>query len=511
MKTDFLVIGSGIAGLNFAIKTAKYGNVTVVTKKETIESNTNYAQGGIACVMSSEDSFQSHLEDTLKAGCGLSDRRMVEILVKNGPKEIDNLTSLGVEFDSKNGKLILTSEGGHTKSRVLHVGDHTGKELERNLALNVKENKDIITLEDHFAIDLISKDKVCYGARVLDVKKKDIVDIYSKVTALATGGIGRVYKITSNPDIATGDGIAMAYRAGARIEDMEFVQFHPTTLNLQGAPHFLITEAMRGEGAILISERGRRFVDEKSTRDVVARAIFNMLKKGQVYLDARHLGSKYLKKRFPTIYDECLKYGIDVTKDPIPVSPAAHYLCGGIKINEYGETNIKNLLAFGECACSGVHGANRLASNSLLESLVFSSLGAEKAKKYVEKSVQEIKQKDLEICNGKELKNLEKELRSLMWENVGIVRNEKNLTYNFIKLKKLEKILDDYFKNGISMESLELRNMALTGKLITKTALIRAESRGAHYREDFPNTDDYWLKHIYFEKGLKGELCYYIR
>ena len=513
MKTDFLVIGSGIAGLNFALKTAQYGRVTIVTKKKIMESNTNLAQGGIAAVTRKDDNFQMHIEDTLRAGCGLSNKKMVEILVENGPEGIQSLISLGVKFDKEKDRLDLTREAGHSVDRILHSGDTTGREIEQALTKSARENKDIEVLENYFAMDVVVKDAKCYGASVLDIKSKEIINIISRVTILATGGVGYVYQNTTNPEIATGDGVAMAFRGGARVEDMEFMQFHPTTLNKSGAPHFLISETFRGEGAILVNKNGERFMEkydameELAQRDIVSRAIFNELRKGSVYLDIRHKGKSFILNRFPMIYQECLKYGIDITKDLIPVSPAAHYICGGIKTNEYGETNIRNLLAFGECACTEVHGANRLASNSLLESVVFTSLGALKAKRLLKNEIKETKpRKEVKFhdMNQKELENFEAELRKAMWQYVGIIRNEKNLNLMLKKLRHMEKRINDLNGNGVNVQFLELKNMATASKLITKAAQIRKESRGTHYREDYPSTDDKnWLKHICLER--KGE------
>jgi len=514
VKTDFLVIGSGIAGLNFALKASRYGRVTIVTKKEIMESNTNLAQGGIAAVTRKDDTFRMHIEDTMKAGCGLSNKKVVKTLVENGPKEIQSLISFGVKFDKGNDELHLTREAGHSKDRILHFGDTTGREIEQALTKSVRENKEIEVLENSFAIDVIVKDAKCYGATVLDVKGKEIVQIFSRGTMLATGGVGYVYQNTTNPEIATGDGIAMGFRAGTRVEDMEFVQFHPTTLNKSGAPHFLISETFRGEGAILVNEKGERFMEkydvmgELAQRDIVSRAIFNELRNGAVYLDMRHEKKSFILNRFPMIRQECLKYGIDITKDLIPVSPAAHYICGGIKTNEYGETSIRNLLAFGECACTQVHGANRLASNSLLESVVFSSLGALKAKRLLKN---EIKAPSLrrgeEFCdmNRQEFENLKTGLRKDMWNYVGIVRNEENLSLMLSKLRQFGKRIIDLKGNGINVPFLELKNMATVGKLIAKAAQIRKESRGTHYREDYSLADDKnWLKHICLERNGKS-------
>jgi len=513
VKTDFLVIGSGIAGLNFALKAAQYGRVTIATKKEIMESNTNLAQGGIAAVTRKDDAFGMHFEDTLKAGCGLSNKEAVKILVEKGPEEIKSLISFGVKFDKEKHGLHLTREAGHSKDRILHSGDTTGREIEQALTKSVRESKNIEVLENCFAIDVIVKDARCYGASVLDVKSKETVQIFSRGTIVATGGIGYVYYNTTNPEIATGDGIAMAFRAGARVEDMEFVQFHPTTLNKPSAPHFLISETSRGEGAILVNENGERFLEkydvmgELAPRDVVSRAIFNELKKGSVYLDMRQKSKSFILNRFPMIHQECLKYGVDITKDLIPVSPAAHYICGGIKTNEYGETNVRNLLAFGECACTEVHGANRLASNSLLESVVFSSLGSLKAKRLLKNEVEALKPRDEEkFCDmdWRELEDQKAELRKAMWDYVGIIRNEENLNLMLRKLRQLETRIDDLSGNGVNVRFLELKNMVLISGLISKAAFVRKESRGTHYREDYPKTDKNWLKHICLERKGKS-------
>jgi len=515
LKTDFLVIGSGIAGLNFALKTAQYGRVTIVTKKEIMESNTNLAQGGIAAVTRKDDTFQMHIEDTLRTGCGLSNKRAVEILVENGPKEIRSLISFGVKFDKEKDELHLTREAGHSRDRILHSGDTTGREIEQALTKSVRENKNIEVLENCFATDLIVKNAKCSGASALDIKNRETVRIFSKGTIVASGGVGYVYQNTTNPEIATGDGIAMAFRGGARVEDMEFVQFHPTTLNKTGAPHFLISETFRGEGAVLVNENGERFMEkydamgELAPRDVVSRAIFNELKKGAVYLDIRHKNKSFILERFPMIHQECLKYGIDITKNLIPVSPAAHYICGGIKTDEYGETSVRNLLAFGECACTEVHGANRLASNSLLESVVFSSLGALQAKRLLKNGIKELKlRKEVKFSdmNRQGLEKLQVGLRKAMWDYVGMVRNEENLNLMLRKLRQLDKRINGLDEDGIDVQFLELKNMALVSKLITKAALVRKESRGTHYREDYPQTDDKnWLKHICLERKGKSE------
>lgn len=506
MKTDFLVVGSGIAGLNFALKVAKYGRVTIVTKKEIMESNTNLAQGGIAAVTQKGDSVQLHIQDTLRVGSGLSNKRIVKLLAEQGPEAIQNLLSFGVNFDKENDELHLTTEGGHSRARVLHSGDTTGKEIEQAMTENVRENKDIEVFEDCLAIDLILKDAECIGAKILDIKNRTICDIFARATVLATGGVGYLYQNTTNPEIATGDGIAMAFRAGAKLEDMEFVQFHPTTLNKVGAPHFLISEALRGEGAILVNSAGNRFMldydsmGELAPRDIIARTTFNQLKTGLVYLDIRHKGKSFILDRFPMIHQECLKYDIDITEDLIPVSPAAHYLCGGIKTNEYGETSVANLLAFGECTCTGVHGANRLASNSLLESVVFSSFGAKKAKNYSKKEIRTAQQQNETVfanIETWELNYLKTELRKTMWEYVGIIRNQEQMDLMLNKLECLNTRLPAIGGKGVNTRFLELKNMITVANLVTTAAHTRKESRGTHYRTDYPSTDDKnWLKHI---------------
>ncbi len=404
IKTDFLVIGSGIGGLSFALKACEAGEVVVVTKKEDTESNTNYAQGGIASVFAKDDSFDLHVEDTLKAGAGLCNPQVVKKVVQAGPRCIEELIRIGVRFTKRRGKeeeLDLGLEGGHSRNRVVHAADLTGKEVENSLLRAVKAKKNVKILEDHIAIDLITQHHIkdyqrkpgekikCWGAYVLDKEKNQVITCLSKITLLATGGAGRVYLHTTNPSIATGDGIAMAYRAGARVANLEFIQFHPTALYHQKGNSFLISEAVRGEGGILRLSSGETFMEkydprrELASRDVVARAIDHELKKSGdrcVYLDITHLDQKFIKLRFPNIYGKCLSVGLDITKDWIPVVPAAHYICGGVVTDMEGKTEIENLYACGEVTCTGMHGANRLASNSLLEAIAFAHFSAESAK-----------------------------------------------------------------------------------------------------------------------------------
>jgi len=503
MKTDFLVIGSGIAGLNFALKAAKYGKVTVITKKDIIESNTNYAQGGIAAVLEKYDSFNNHIKDTIKVGAYLGNKKAIKVMVTNAPKEVKALTDLGIGFDRKKGRLDLTKEGGHSKRRIVHIRDVTGREIEETLVSHVRNNDNIEVYEKHICLDLITKNKKCIGAQVLDVKNNKIKTFFSKVTVLATGGLAEIYKNSSNPKIATGDGIAAAYRAGAKIEDIEFVQFHPTALYKKGYQPFLISETIRGEGAVLVNSKCQRFMTkyhkskELAPRDIMTRAILNELKKGKVYIDVRNHGDNFLKKRFPTIYKRCHKYGIDITKQLIPISPVAHYSCGGIKTNTYGETSIKALFAFGEVACTEVHGANRLPSNSLLESVVFSSRGIKKAKNYMKNKIKTKTVKPIKIIkNMKQTNVLRNKLRKIMWQYVGIIKSTKGSN---IALKKIEKI-DKQLKKikGTNYNLIELRNMVLVSKLITIASLKRKNSIGVFYNKDYPKGNG--KKHIVLVK-----------
>ena len=510
VKTDFLVVGSGIAGLSFAIQASKYGKVTLITKKALMESNTNLAQGGIAAVIGENDSFASHMDDTLTTGCGLSNREAVETLVKNGPRAIKWLISQGVEFDNVRNKLSLGLESGHSRRRIVHKGDYTGREIEEALVDSVRRNS-IDIHENFLALDLIVRDKRSYGVEVLNIKEEKVITFLSKATFLATGGAGQIYAQTSNPFIATGDGIAMAYRAGANLEDMEFVQFHPTTLQSKGEQNFLISEAVRGEGGILRNFYGEAFMGrydkalELAPRDIVSRAVFEELKKGEVYLDLRDKEKDFIVKRFPMIYRECLRRGIDITKVLIPIVPAAHYLCGGIKVDLHGESNIIGLFAFGECAATGVHGANRLASNSLLESVVFGIFGVVRARSYLNRrflsSIPEETPLEFESVNNR-VDAIRKELQDLMWECVGIIRRIDNLKHGISKLRDFEEEIERINKDSLRSSFVELRNMITVAKLVVKAASIRRESRGTHYRVKYPKQDDVnWLKHIVF----KGE------
>jgi L-aspartate oxidase len=508
--TDFLVVGSGIAGLSFSIKAAKLGNVILVTKKQIIESNTNLAQGGIASVIDSEDSYQAHIDDTVRTGCGLSDIQAVDILVKNGPQVINWLIAEGVRFDQDQGTLSLSREGGHSANRIIHSGDYTGNEIERALVSSIKE-LEVEIRENTFALDLIIHKDHCYGAKVLDLLSGTIQYILSKVTILSTGGVGQLYHNTSNPEIATGDGIAMALRAGAKIADMEFIQFHPTTMNLVDAPNFLLSETVRGEGGLLRNVNGVAFMKQYdprgdlAPRDVVSRAVYKELTKGPVFLDITHKGEAFLKNRFPMIYQECLKHGFDLTNDQIPIVPAAHYICGGIKVDHFGESSLLGLFSFGESSCTGVHGANRLASNSLLESAVFSSLAIKAVTKYLKQPIPiETLSLDsnLEVSTEHEkIPELRKKLQQIMWDHVSIMRSETGLSQALKELAQLNTRTTPEVAHTVNTAQAELANMLTLAPLIIRAALIRKESRGTHYMVDYPQRDDSrWLGRIVFEK-----------
>lgn len=518
IKTDILIIGSGIAGLSLALKTADHYEVLLVTKKELMETSTRYAQGGIAAVLDSLDDFQSHIEDTLTAGANLCHKDIVEKIIHDGPRLINELVQLGVKFSlGKNKKYDLGREGGHSKRRVVHAGDMTGNELERALVAQIKKHPRIKILEHTTAIDLITSRKIgddinsnrCLGAYVLD-NLQNIKTIEARTTILATGGAGKVYLYTSNPDIATGDGMAMAYRAGATLANMEFVQFHPTCLYDPGAgPEsertFLISEAVRGEGAILRLKDDTPFMEnthklkDLAPRDIVARAIDSEIKRRGdpcVYLDISHRRAVFIKNRFPNIYSFCKKRGFDMTKKPIPVVPAAHYFSGGIKTDLEGSSSLNNLLAIGECASTGLHGANRLASNSLLEALAMADYASLKIKTDLPKisfSDKEIPEWD----SGSAINNDEAvvitqnwdEIRRLMWNYVGIVRSNKRLARAQKRIQLLQEEIKEYYWNfKLSKDLIELRNLAQIAELIITCALQRKESRGLHYNLDYPDT-----------------------
>lgn len=523
-KTDFLVIGSGIAGLFYALKVSKYGSVAIVTKRDIEESATKYAQGGIASVTSADDSYRLHTQDTLEAGAGLCDQEMVRIIVENGPKMIRELLELGANFSRSPGKeglagFDLGREGGHSKHRIIHASDLTGLEIEKVLINAVKKDKNIQIFENHIAVDIITYSKIssrfqqnneedaASGCYVLDKKSGTIKTFLAPTTLLATGGIGKVYLYTSNPDIATGDGIAMAYRAGAKIANMEFIQFHPTCLYHSEAKSFLISEAVRGEGGVLRLKGGRTFMENYHSmgclapRDIVARAIdFEMKKTGDdfVCLDLTHIPGYRIRERFPNLYEKCLNFGIDMSTTPIPIVPAAHYSCGGIKVDDCGRSSIRGLYAAGEAACSGVHGANRLASNSLLEALVLSNHAAQstiKELKRVKLSFESISPWDVgNAVDSDEMVVVSHnwdEIRRMMWNYVGVVRSDKRLNRAKRRIEILQKEIAEYYWDFVVTNDLvELRNIATVAEIIIKSSIQRKESRGLHYNLDYPYQDD---------------------
>lgn len=503
--TDFLVVGSGLAGLSFALRATELGRVVVITKRGLLDSNSNLAQGGIAAVLGSDDSFESHINDTVRVGNGLCNRKAVELLVRKGPRQIRWLMDLGVEFDRADGNFDLGKEGGHSRRRVAHSGDQIGNAVQNVMVQLVKENPSIETRENMIAVDLLVHEGVCRGVRVLDLDRCRLVDLLAPVTVLATGGVGQLYSKTSNPDVATGDGVALAWWAGAEVSDMEFVQFHPTVLNAGTSPFFLISETVRGEGGILRNSSGEAFMEtvhplgDLAPRDIVSRAMVEELKRGQVYLDAHHKGVAFLRRRFPAIYQRCAERGYLMERDPIPVSPAAHYLCGGITVNEYGETSIPGLLAFGECSCTGIHGANRMASNSLLECLVFTALAFEKIRRQEATLDLSSMEKEVEIEDTPETNVLRSHLQDIMWESTGINRSITGLQQVLVELRSIEEHAERLLSRGINADLIELHNMVAVARLITRAALTRRESRGTHHLTDHPRRDDEnWLKHIVF-------------
>ncbi len=505
MKTDILVIGSGIGGLSFALKACHFANVLVITKKEKAESNTNYAQGGLASVFSENDSFESHIEDTLRAGDGLCDRAVVENIIRNGPARVKELIDIyNVEFNKgENSKQFdLGMEGGHSHRRILHVDDRTGHAIESAL-LNATMKSQIPILEYFMAVNLVTSEDRVIGAYVLDVERKRVIRIQAKIVVLATGGAGKIYLYTSNPDVATGDGIAMAYRAGATIMNMEFFQFHPTCLYHPYAKSFLITEALRGEGAILVDKDGNRFMEkyderkELAPRDVVARAIDNELKRSGddcVFLDITHREPQFIKTRFPGIYNKCLEFNIDITQSQIPVVPAAHYCCGGVKATVDGITNIQNLFAIGETSCTGLHGANRLGSNSLLEAAVCAHEAAKKCKQLIKEGIKLQEFQPWEIGEAVEsdeavviTQNWD-EIRRFMWNYVGIVRTNKRLQRAKKRVANIKEEINEYYWHCIiTSDLLDLRNIATVAELTIDSALKRTESRGINYNLDYPD------------------------
>jgi len=515
-KYDFLVIGSGLGGLSFALKAASHGTVCLISKAEMEETNTRYAQGGIAAVTYEPDSHAKHVEDTLVAGDHLCNEELVKVVVREGPDQIRELIQWGTKFDKhSSGKYDLAREGGHSEHRILHHKDNTGQEIQRALSVQVRKHPKIELLENHFAVDLITQHHLgklvkrnlanieCYGAYVLDLETEQVLRILSKTTLLASGGAGNLYSTTTNPIIATGDGVAMVYRAKGIIENMEFVQFHPTSLYNPGeSPSYLITEAMRGYGGILRNQLGQKFMNKYdkrgslAPRDVVARAIDNEMKvHGHefVYLDTSHLNGSELKAHFPNISEKCMSLGIDITKDLIPVVPAAHYMCGGVKVDMDGQTWIKRLYAVGEVSSTGLHGANRLASNSLIEAIVYADRAAKHAVNHAAEcqfADQIPMWDDTGTTHPEEMvlitQNL-KEVKQIMSNYVGIVRSDLRLERATARLEIIYRETEElYKKSNVSLRICQLRNLINVGYLVIKMAQARKESRGLHYNLDYP-------------------------
>ncbi len=516
MKTDFLVIGSGAAGMSFALKAAAHGHVTLVTKGEMNESNTNYAQGGICSVTYAPDTFEKHIEDTLVCGAGKCDKEAVELVVRRAPEMIAQLIEWGTRFDkTPDGKFELHREGGHSEHRILHHEDLTGAEIERALIESVRRHPNITVLERHFAIDLLTqhhlgefvtrhtRNLTCFGAYVLNTETGEVLTILSKFTVVATGGCGNIYSTTTNPIVATGDGIAMCHRAKAITENMQFIQFHPTSLYNPGErPSFLITEAMRGYGAILRLQNGKEFMDKYhpmrslAPRDVVARSIYHEMKvRGEeyVYLDVTHKDAETTRNHFPNIYEKCRSIGIDITKDMIPVTPAAHYCCGGVKVDLNGQTSIKRLYALGETSCTGLHGANRLASNSLIEAVVYADQAAKHAVSRLDRvEIQEgIPEWNFEGTQHTEemllILQSKREMQQIMANYVGIVRSNLSLKRAMRRLEIIWQETEElYSKIKPNRDICELRNMIAVAYLTIKQGREMKESVGCHYNTDYP-------------------------
>ena len=515
LTTDFIVVGSGIAGLRAAVELAQAGaRVTILTKDRTDESNTEYAQGGIAVALSEDDEVALHEEDTMLAGAGLCDEAAVAVMVEDGPALIQELIEWGTEFDREGGRLAFTREAAHSRRRILHAhGDSTGKEIVRALIARARIEREISFVAHAATESLLVAEGRCCGVRYLDPLVRSPRELRARAVVLASGGAGQVFLHTTNPSVATGDGMAMAYAAGAELADMEFVQFHPTALNIEGAPRFLLTEAMRGEGGVLRNESGKRFMSryheraELAPRDIVSRAIIAEMDRTAtktVYLDMTALDARFLKARFPKIYDTCLRYGLDITNDLLPVSPAAHYCMGGIRTDLDGRASLPGLYAAGEVACTGVHGANRLASNSLLEGLVFGArAGRAAAREHAAESASV--QRSAAEAGGETVGAqsrprrtegialaVRKRVRRLMWERVGLLRRRESINRALFEFEQITR----------APLSLASRNFLTVATLIARSALWREESRGAHFRLDFPQTDDeHWCTHSIIRAG----------
>lgn len=513
---DLVIVGSGIAGLIAAYYAPQKLKIALFSKDTLQESNTYYAQGGIAVALNPDDSPELHYKDTISVGAGFNEEKIVKIVVEEGIERVKDLIKMGIKFDKNNG-LSFTREAAHSRRRIIHAhGDATGCEVATVLIEIIKQRDNIDIYENHMLLDILANENKAYGATFLDVKTKKIKIFLSKYLILATGGAGQIYLHTTNPLTATGDGIAAAYRAGARVMDLEFYQFHPTSLDIDLTQRFLISEAVRGEGAYLLNSYGERFMlnyhplAELAPRDIVTRAIFlEMLEtQNKIYLDLRPIGERKIKERFPTIYKKCLEYGIDITRELVPVSPAAHYFMGGVETDEFGRTSLKNLYACGEVACTGLHGANRLASNSLLEGLVFGKRCID-AISNDNPSENNLNLKEFTLIKKEypleKIKEKMLHLKNVMWEKVGIMRDEENLN----KAKDtIEKLLEEFQNIFINDKTFfEFKNMILVSYLIANSALLRKESRGSHFRIDYPTSKDEWKKHIIWEKEKEVIYC----
>jgi L-aspartate oxidase len=530
LQFDYVIIGSGIAGLSFALKAARHGTVAIITKKAKAETNTAWAQGGIAAVTDGTDSLEAHVKDTVIAGAGLCDEKVVRSIVADGPARIRELIEIGVQFDQQpDGRPDLTREGGHSARRILHSRDATGREIERALLDAVAREKNITLLENHMAVDLITLGKLglsavrdrCVGVYVLHEASAEVLTIRTDRLVLATGGCGKVYLYTTNPSIATGDGVAMAWRAGAPIANMEFIQFHPTCLFHPEARSFLITEAVRGEGGRLVDRTGREFAQRYdprgalAPRDIVARAIDAEMKRTGapcVFVDISHKPADFIRSHFPTIHDRCLSLGIDITRQPIPVVPAAHYQCGGIVTDDCGASALGGLYAIGEVACTGLHGANRLASNSLLEAVVLAHRAAERlaaSRPPAEPHLAELPEwKSGDATDVDELVVIYHnwdEIRRLMWDYVGIVRTDKRLQRAAARLRNLQQEIQEFYWDfKVTTDLLELRNLATVASLIVDSALLRKESRGLHYTLDHLEPDERYRQPTLLRRSRNG-------
>ncbi len=515
---DYLIIGGGVAGLFAALKAASWGKVILLAKSTLEECNTSYAQGGIASVVKEDDSPSVHYEDTMEAGVGICNPDAVKVLVEEGVSRVRELIEIGVSFDRENSNYSLGREGAHSRDRILHVGDSTGKAIQDALMGSTRSTENITIEEKVFVMDLLTHDNRCVGGLVYNEEKGTVKAYLAKGVVMATGGIGQLFDRTTNSVIATGDGLAMAYRAGAEVMDLEFFQFHPTVFYPPGEKAFLISEAVRGAGGILRNEEEEQFMiqyhplADLGPRDIVTRAMMSVLKKTRtekIYLDLRHLGKNYIKKRFPNIYSTLKEYHIDVARDLIPVVPAAHYTMGGIKTDLFGGTSIPGLFAAGEVACTGIHGANRLASNSLLEGLVFGERAVIGANRYIEEFSPHLKGIEISYFDQRnssrerpDISRLEKSLKKLMFEKVGIIRYKESLEEALDFIKQNSAYLTFSFNE---IKGYELQNMMLAARLTARAALLREESRGGHYRQDFPSVQKKWRGHLVFTLSQERE------